>query len=119
MRHRLDVAVLTAVLALAVPGAAHADGTLVGTVGPGFSIGLTGPDGKAVTQLVAGTYTVLVHDQADIHNFHLSGPGVNEATDVEGTGDTTWTVTLQNGTYTFVCDAHPTTMKGAFSVGQP
>src|SRR5690242_4235446 len=117
MRHGLHLAAVLAMLALLSPGVARADGQLVGTVGPGFSIGLTGSDGKAVTQLAPGTYTILVHDQADIHNFHLSGPGVNQATDVEGTGDTTWTVTLQDGTYTFVCDAHPTTMKGSFTVG--
>jgi hypothetical protein len=29
----------------------------------------------------------------------------------------TWTVNLVNGTYVFHCDAHPTTMKGTFTVG--
>ena len=43
---------------------------------------------------------------------------MSQTTDVEGTGDTTWTVTLQDGSYTFLCDAHPTTMKSTFTVGQ-
>ena len=29
----------------------------------------------------------------------------------------TWTVTFIDGVYTFLCDAHPTQMKGAFAVG--
>jgi hypothetical protein len=107
---------LVALLALA-PGLARSDGTLVATVGPGFDISLTGADGQPVTRLPAGTYTITVHDQSNIHDFHLSGPGVDQTTDIDGTGDTTWTVTLQDGTYTFVCDAHATTMKGSFSVG--
>src|SRR5262249_18640771 len=46
-----------------------------------------------------------------------TGPGVDVATTVEGTGVTTFTLTLVNGTYTFVCDAHPLSMKGSFTVG--
>src|SRR5262249_49107635 len=29
----------------------------------------------------------------------------------------TWTVTITDGIYTFICDAHPTQMKGAFAAG--
>ena len=48
--------------------------TLQGSVGPGFTISLT-QDGSDVTELAAGTYTIEVNDQADVHNFHLVGPG--------------------------------------------
>jgi Copper binding proteins, plastocyanin/azurin family len=89
--------------------------TLQGSVGPGFEISLT-QDGNPVTELPAGTYTIDVNDQADVHNFHLSGPGVDEATDVAGTGETTWTVDLQAGEYTFVCDPHASSMNGSFTV---
>jgi plastocyanin len=90
--------------------------TLDGSVGPGFDISLKDASGNDVTTLTPGTYTIDVNDQADIHNFHLQGPGVDEATDVSGTGTTTWTVTLQDGTYTFQCDPHASSMNGSFQV---
>jgi plastocyanin len=90
--------------------------TLQGSVGPGFEISLTGSDGQAVSTLTPGTYTIDVDDQSDIHNFHLTGPGVDETTDVSGTGTTTWTVTLQDGSYHFQCDPHSSTMNGDFEV---
>ncbi len=94
---------------------AEAGETLVGTVGPGFTITLT-YDGAPVTELAAGSYTIEVSDESDIHDFHLTGPGVDETTDVGGTGETTWTVDLQPGEYTFVCDPHAGSMKGSFTV---
>jgi plastocyanin len=87
---------------------------LVGTVGPGFTITLT-KGGANVTKLKAGQYSITVNDRASIHDFHLTGPGVNKATSVPGTGKTTWTVTLQKGkTYRFMCDPHASIMKGSF-----
>jgi plastocyanin len=90
--------------------------TLKGSVGPGFDISLKDSSGNDVSTLTPGSYTIDVNDQADIHNFHLTGPGVDEATDVSGTGETTWTVTLQDGTYTFQCDPHASSMNGSFQV---
>jgi hypothetical protein len=94
--------------------------TLEGTVGPGFGpyapISLTTEDGQAVTTLTAGSYTIVVDDKADIHNFHLTGPGVNNMTDVSGTGTVTWNVELQAGSYHFQCDPHASTMNGNFEV---
>jgi plastocyanin len=87
---------------------------LVGTVGPGFTITLT-KSGTKVTKLKAGKYAITVNDRASIHDFHLTGPGVNKVTSVAGTGQTTWTVTLQKGkTYRFRCDPHASIMKGSF-----
>src|SRR5579884_4068654 len=104
--------------AVSVARPASADGTLQANVGPGFSISLT-QNGTKVSSLAPGTYTIDVTDQADVHDFHLVGPGVDQATSIEGTGTTTWTVSFTVGTYQFFCDAHPTTMKGSFTVGTP
>jgi plastocyanin len=90
--------------------------TLSASVGPGFEISLTGADGSDVTTLAAGTYTIDVDDQSDAHNFHLTGTGVDETTDVGGTGTDTWTVTLEAGSYHFQCDPHSSTMNGDFEV---
>src|SRR5947209_3468321 len=102
-------------LVAAAPTAAD-NPQLVGNVGPGFSISVTS-GGSQVTHLDPGTYPLAVHDQADVHNFHLFGPGVNVSTDVEFIGDKTFTVTLADGVYNFDCDAHPGSMNGAFAVG--
>ncbi len=90
--------------------------TLKASVGPGFEISLKDASGADVTTLAAGTYTITVDDQADIHNFHLTGPDVDETTDVGGTGTTTWTVTFKAGSYHFQCDPHSSTMNGDFDV---
>jgi plastocyanin len=109
------VALAALVAALAVPTALAATPTLTGTVGPGFTITLT-QGGKKVTRLKAGAYVIKVSDRSSIHNFHLSGPGVNKSTSVGGTGSSTWKVTLKKGTYKFVCDPHASLMKGSFTV---
>lgn len=90
-------------------------GTLDGTVGPGFDIALK-QNGAAVTTLSPGTYTLNVDDQASIHNFHLTGPGVDVSTGVSFTGTKSFTVTLKAGTYHFQCDPHSSSMNGQFTV---
>lgn len=89
---------------------------LAGSVGPGFEISLTGADGADVATLSAGTYTIEVDDQSEMHNFHLTGTGVDETTDVGGIGAETWEVTFEAGGYDFVCDPHAGTMNGSFEV---
>ncbi|MDF2750197.1 MAG: hypothetical protein K0T00_1373 [Gaiellaceae bacterium] len=112
--------VLAAAAALLTPGDALAQNTrLQATVGPGFTIGLRGPDGAAVTQLAPGTYDIVVQDLSEEHNFHLQGPGVNEATTLAFVGTVTWTVTFTDGRYTFVCDPHSAHMNGRFTAGTP
>jgi plastocyanin len=114
--NRIRIVVLAAVAALLVAVAAQAaTPVLNGTVGPGFKITLT-KGGKKVTTLKAGTYTIKVADKSSIHNFHLTGPGVNKKTSVGATGNQTWTVKLKAGTYKYVCDPHATIMKGSFKV---
>ena len=109
------VALAAIAAAIAVPAAGASTAKLVATDGPGFTISLT-QGGKKVTKLKAGTYTITVQDKSSIHNFHLSGPGVNKSTSVGGTGTKTWKVTLKKGTYKYVCDPHVSIMKGAFTV---
>jgi hypothetical protein len=99
----------------AEPAPAAGGGTLAASVGPGFEISLT-LDGAPVTELPAGSYTIEVDDQASSHDFHLTGEGVDETTDVAETGQTSWTVDLVAGEYTFVCDPHAGSMKGTFTV---
>lgn len=84
--------------------------TLTGTVGPGFTITMSKKTVKA------GTYVITIHDRAAIHDFHLTGAGVNKKTSVSGTGTTKWTVKLKKGIYHFVCDPHHTIMHGVLNV---
>ena len=51
-----------------------------------------------------------------MHNFHLSGTGVDESTEVGEVETETWDVTFEAGTYQFVCDPHASTMNGSFEV---
>lgn len=89
---------------------------LAGSVGPGFDISLATADGEEVSTLAPGEYTIDVNDQADIHNFHLTGPGVDEDSGVSEMGMSSWTVTFEPGTYEFVCDPHAGSMNGSFEV---
>lgn len=90
---------------------------LVGTVGPGFFITLENAQGNRVTNLEPGTYDIEVNDLSEEHNFHLMGPGVDRFTPVGAQATETWTVTLTNGSYRYVCDPHATQMRGSFTVG--
>jgi len=90
---------------------------LSASVGPGFTITLRDASGARVTRLDPGTYDIEVRVLSEEHNFRLSGPGVNRATELGETGTETWTVTLANGTYRYVCDPHAGTMNGSFTVG--
>jgi len=114
MRQLAFGAALAAIAAaLTIPGLAPAaarNNTLVGTVGPGFTITMN----KTIVK--AGTYAIVIHDKSNIHNFHLTGPGVNKLTSVPAVATTTWRVTLKKGTYRFVCDPHATSMKGVLRV---
>jgi plastocyanin len=92
---------------------------LIGDVGQGdsFAISLKDASGNAVKHLDRGTYTLILRDHSAIHNFDLNGPGVSASTDITAIEDKTLTITLTDGTYFFVCDAHAAQMKGSFTVG--
>jgi plastocyanin len=105
----------TAALALMLAAPASSATALTGTVGPGFTISLTA-GGKKVSKLKAGTYTLKISDKSNIHDFHLTGPGVNKTTSVGGTGSQTWTLKLKKGKYHYQCDPHASFMNGSFTV---
>ena len=102
---------------LAVPAYAKSSAvTLKGEVGPGYKIEVE-KAGKDLKTIKAGTYKIKVEDKASIHNFHLFGPGLNKKTGVPFTGETTWTIKLKPGKYTYQCDPHAASgMKGTFRV---
>jgi plastocyanin len=104
------IAVVVLACTLAGAGAAAAPGKLTGTDGPGYTITMSKKTVKA------GTYVITIDDRANIHDFHLTGPGVNKVTSVPAVKTYTWTVKLKRGTYTFVCDPHRTIMHGTLKV---
>jgi plastocyanin len=111
----LTTILATLALASATFGAANTHtntsaNTLTGTVGPGYTITMNKKTVKA------GTYVITIHDLATIHDFHLTGSGVDKKTSVSGMGTTKWTVKLNKGTYHFVCDPHRTIMHGVLMV---
>ncbi len=116
---RLLVMTALAAVAISLPAAAIGEPTvtLTGVVGPSATITLKNADGSAVRHLDPGVYEISISDQSDLHNFHLFGTGVEQATDVEGVGPVAWTVQFVDGTYTFRCDPHALQMKGTFTVG--
>ena len=83
---------------------------LKGTVGPGFDISVD------QTSVTPGSYELEVEDLSDIHNFHLTGSGVDVTTDVAGEGTESFTIELEAGSYTFVCDPHAGQMSGTIEV---
>jgi plastocyanin len=105
-----------AVVAVTISGPVSAAPKVVrGTVGPGFTISLAS-GGKKVKSLKAGTqYRFEITDRSSIHDFRLSGPGVNKViTGVGFTGRKSITVKLKRGMYRFLCDPHASSMKGSF-----
>jgi len=122
---RLLLVATLGVIGLALPGAVGARTAatpLTATVGSAsapdaFQISLTDASGARVTHLDPGSYTITARDYSTIHNFALSGPGVSQHTDLDAAETVTWEVTFSDGTYNYVCQAHPGSMKGSFTVG--
>jgi len=100
------------------PGPLQRPPSLVGDVGhrDGFTISLTDPNGRPIRHLAAGTYSLAIKDESSLHNFHLTGDGVDKTTSIGETGTATFSVTFKPGTYTFVCDPHSSQMHGKFTV---
>jgi plastocyanin len=122
MAKRVRISLITALAlgALASPAAGFAQDKLIATVGTNDSqvITLTHENGAPVNDIPAGTYTIEVRDRSTMHNFHLTGPGVDRETAVGSIQTVTWTVTFENeARYVFMCDPHSTTMRGSFTTG--
>src|SRR5688500_5581626 len=84
---------LAALCAASFLASAHAESagpaaeTLVGIVGTGDASVITlTRNGAPVTELPPGEYTIQVDDRSAFHNFHLSGPSVDQATTVDFVG---------------------------------
>jgi plastocyanin len=120
MTTRIAAGLLFAALAFPSAAAQADNPKLVAVVGTNnaFVISLRDASGNLVSHLDPGTYDISVSDRSEMHNFHLKGPGVDNATAIEAIQDATWTVTLTDGgRYSFVCDPHASTMRGFFTVG--
>jgi len=115
----LSIAAVAGSLLVTAGAPAQEPPTLHARVGPGFTISLTDASGQRVTRLDPGTYEIEVEDVAIDHNFRLTGPGVTRQTPVEELVKERWTVTFVNGTYTYFCVPHATSMRGTFTVGTP
>lgn len=91
---------------------------LVGTVGENdaFAIEVTDQDDNDVENIAAGTYKLTIHDDSAMHNFHLTGPGVDVSTEIADVTTKTVTVKLQPGEYTYQCDPHASQMHGTITV---
>ena|ERR1700694_4855371 len=120
------IIVLTgAAVALAVGVASQALGqgastpTLMGTVGPSFTITLT-KGGKPVKTLKAGTYMVSVNDKSASHNFTLerqTKPKIEKhVTSTAFTGTKSMRVVLKKGNWKYYCSVHEALMHGTFKV---
>ncbi len=97
-----------------VPSFVEGGRTLQATVGQGSFLTLR-LDGKTVTKLKTGKYTVAVADKSTKDNFHLSGAGVNKSTAVAKREDATWIVTLTKGVYRYSSDGS-SKKRGSFRV---
>src|SRR5262245_22629714 len=124
MIRRPHAAALVAGAALIATGSALATShaaapTLNGTVGPGYTITLK-QGGKAVKTLKAGSYSFVVADKANVHNFVLEkkkgGTFEKELTTVPFTGTKTVKIKLTPGEWQFYCRPHESQMQGTFTV---
>lgn len=90
---------------------------LIGSVASDdFTITLTTEDGSEVTSLPAGDYTLEIVDKSDIHNFHLTGSGVDVMSEVSEQETEDYDITLVAGSYHYQCDPHSSSMNGDFEV---
>ena len=94
----LLAAIAATALASTGSSSAAAAKTVNGTVGPGFTIGLT-MQSKKVTRLRAGvSYRFVISDRSSGHNFRLTGPRLNrELTSVGYTGTRSYLLKLGRG----------------------
>ena len=97
-----------------VPSFVEGGRTLQATVGQSGFLTLR-LDGKVVTRLRAGNFTVAVADKSTKDNFHLSGAGVAKSTSVAKQENATWILELKKGVYQYSSDGS-SKRKGTFRV---
>ena len=88
--------------------------TLQATVGKASFLTLR-LDGKNVSRLRSGRYTIAVADKSRKDNFHLSGAGVNRSTSVGKQEQATWILSLKKGVYRYASDGS-SKKRGTFRV---
>jgi plastocyanin len=114
----LGIVVVAATALTAAASARHASTlTLVGTVGPGYTIDLKYGSLKLV-RFKAGAVKFVIHDKATIHGWSLTGPNgfAKDLSAVPFVGTKTVTLTLKAGKYEFYCPPHKAQMFGHFTV---
>jgi plastocyanin len=119
IRYAAAVAVLAAGLAIPATAPAAKAPVLNGSVGPGYVITLK-QNGKPLTTLKAGSYSFVIADKANVHNFVLEkqkgGTFEKELTEVPFKGTKTVPIHLTKGTYEYYCRPHEDVMQGEFTV---
>jgi len=112
-------AAAVAVVAFTGSAGAASHPRLTGVVGKNnaYKISLSF-NGKIAKTLKAGTYTVVVHDDAKIHNYELDGPHGKSwtFTTVPFVGTKTVTLKLAPGKYKAYCSPHESVMFQHFTV---
>lgn len=118
----ISAACATAALAvstLAGPAGAASHPRLVGVVGKNNAYRITlSSNGKIAKTLKAGTYTVVIHDDSQMHNYELDGPHGRSwtFTQVAYVGTKTVTLKLLPGKYKAYCAPHESVMFQHFTV---
>ena len=116
----LAAAVGAAILAATAHAGAAGHPKLIGVVGKNgaYKITLASSTGKLVKTLKAGTYTLVIHDDAPIHNYELDGPHGKSwtFTSVSFVGTKTFTLKLVAGKYKAYCAPHESIMFQHFTV---
>ena len=112
------LAATTAALAFGAHTMQHAK--LVGIVGKNnaYKISLNTSNGKVAKTLKAGTYTFVIHDDSNLHNYELDGPHGKSwtFTSVPFKGTKTMTLKLVAGAYKAYCSPHESVMFQHFNV---
>jgi plastocyanin len=113
------VAATVSVLVMTASAGTAKTPQLIGVVGKNdaYKITLTF-NGKTVKTLKAGTYTFVIHDDSNIHNYELDGPNGKSwtFTSVPFKGMKTKTLKLTAGKYKAYCVAHESSMFQHFTV---
>ena len=109
---------IVAVAAVSIPAAATGspNATLTGASGRASRSRSKNADGTGVRHLDPGSYDIAVTDDSIEHNFHLIGPGVDMATDVEARRPSLDRDVHRRQLHVPLRRA-PTQMKGSFTVG--